>query len=128
MSSIASAAGPRTGTAGSLRDARSKLEEASELLLRASPAGLDRCEILLAGAMRILQQRRDDWRERERGGTALGEAVLLRKALKRTARLLKGAASFYAGVQRIGTGADGGYRADGSPGAVRFARRILAEG
>jgi hypothetical protein len=81
----------------------------------------------LAGAINILHDRGEGWRE-ERDGASLREAVLLRKALKRTARLLNAAGNFYAGLQRIGAGADGGYRADGSPGTVRFARRVLAEG
>lgn len=117
---------PPRDAALSLRQARSQLERACQMLLWPSAEALNGCGSLLASVAAEMEASRPGWLMAGRLGAE--EAQLTRKALKHARRLLENAADFHSRWQRIRRAMTGGYQADGTPGQVPCTARIFARG
>jgi hypothetical protein len=116
-------------TAESFAEARREIEEVSRLLLDPTPGVLEACRIHLSNAARLLEDSRANWPGELARPQIAGEAQVVRRAFLHARRLLKKAAKFHIGWQRILAGAvSGEYRADGLLPDMPCPRQIYLQG
>lgn len=116
-----------------LAAARAAVDNACQLLLWPTPEQMDRSAQLLESAIGELRNICDPGRQLismspHESRAAVDQARLLGVSIRRTARLLEGAAAFHANWIRCLSALCAGYTGQGQPATFERGVRVLAQG
>jgi hypothetical protein len=104
------------------------VRRACDLLVTPFPETLNACEAALRNAATDLAHSKTGFREERSRADLLLKARQLRADVLRASRLLRSAADFYFGWERILGAMSGGYTASGEPASVEHGARICCRG